>query len=454
LLVPVLFIPAPDGPSADRPAGDPFEWGRDAPWAELEARFERARARRCGPSEPHIERLATELDAALHRIEHHAPRPPGHRAWNQLEDAVFRLGVHVAACESTRWDMGRKSARDRAYRLLYGGRATLEHALLQRPRPIEPTRAGTAEPSGTPSTVIHGVEVHSGDILVSRGGAPTSALIARGNDYPGNFSHVALLHVSEAGRATVIESLIEHGVVLTSPEEYLEDKKLRIMLLRLRSDIGSRDAALPHRAATSALERAQGRDIPYDFAMDYRDPSKQFCSEVVLTAYTREGIRLWKGLTSMSSAGVARWLASFGVEHFETLGPSDLEYDPKLRVVAEWRDGDALQGDQLDNAVIDAMLEGAERGEPVGVDWLRLPLARAAKAYSVARNVMDGSGPIPEGMTATVALRVESLRRRHEAIRARLERLVRQHEEREGYFPPYWELVALARDAKRTADPL
>lgn len=44
--------------------------------------------------------------------------------------------------------------------------------------------------------------------------------------------------------------------------------------------------------------------------------------------------------------------------------PSDLEYDPQLRVVAEWRDRDTLWQDHLDNAVVDVMLESAERGEP------------------------------------------------------------------------------------------
>ena len=66
--------------------------------------------------------------------------------------------------------------------------------------------------SATPSAEILGVIVHSGDILISRGGAPTSALIARGNDYPGNFSHVALVHIDEKTNSiSIIESHIERG---------------------------------------------------------------------------------------------------------------------------------------------------------------------------------------------------------------------------------------------------
>jgi hypothetical protein len=51
------------------------------------------------------------------------------------------------------------------------------------------------EPSRTHVANVLGMAIHIGDILVSRGGAATSALIARGNDYPGNFSHVAIVYV-------------------------------------------------------------------------------------------------------------------------------------------------------------------------------------------------------------------------------------------------------------------
>ena len=39
---------------------------------------------------------------------------------------------------------------------------------------------------------------------------------------------------------------------------------------------------------------------------------------------------------------VVNWLSDFGVEHFITQMPADLEYDPQLSVVAEWRDPETL----------------------------------------------------------------------------------------------------------------
>src|SRR5262249_51800349 len=150
----------------------------------------------------------------------------------------------------------------------------------------------------------HGVRLHSGDVLVSRGASPTSALIARGHDLPGNFSHIALLHVdAERGEARLIEAHIESGVVVSRLEDYLGDRKLRILVLRPRADLPEilADPLLPHHAATQALAEVRARHIPYDFAMDARDHRAQFCSELAAAAYERCGLRLWPGLSSISS---------------------------------------------------------------------------------------------------------------------------------------------------------
>src|SRR2546422_946746 len=81
------------------------------------------------------------------------------------------------------------------------GSGAVEEAMLQHPDSGFSLLEGRREPSATPAATVHGVEIRSGDILVSRGGYPTSALIARGNDYPGNFSHVGLVHVDSISRS-------------------------------------------------------------------------------------------------------------------------------------------------------------------------------------------------------------------------------------------------------------
>lgn len=95
----------------------------------------------------------------------------------------------------------------------------------------------TGEPSFTPSAHLFGIKVHSGDLLVSRGGAKVSALISRGNDYPANFSHVALIYIDEKQRPYLIEAHIEKGVAVSSLTQYIKDKKLRCMVLRPMADL-------------------------------------------------------------------------------------------------------------------------------------------------------------------------------------------------------------------------
>jgi hypothetical protein len=451
---------------------EPFVWNHDEYWNALEERFKAARDSGCAQLAPRIEK---ELFQSHHLLSQLAvdTLAPNDSAFYEIEKIFFELGPNIAACpqklpeyirlqtrlrklvkeQSQHWEMNSPSARDRIYRLLYGSRAALEEVMLQVPADsLAALASGDDEPSQTPSTKILGVTIHSGDILVSRGGAPTSALIARGNDYPGNFSHVALVYVDEkTSVASIIEAHIERGVAISTLEEYLRDKKLRVMILRPRADLPAlvADPALPHQAATYGLQKARERHIPYDFEMNYHNSAKLFCSEVASFAYQKFGINLWMGISHISSPGVTAWLAAFGVKHFETQEPADLEYDPQLRVVAEWRDPETLYQDHVDNAVIDAMLEGAEQGERLGYAWYLLPMARVMKGYSIMRNAFGGIGPVPEGMDATAALRHKQFNQTHLAINERTLALAATFQNEHGYRPPYWELLRMAREGKR-----
>jgi hypothetical protein len=207
------------------------------------------------------------------------------------------------------------------------------------------------------------------------------------------------------------------------------------------------DKMLPHKAAKFSYERALAKQIPYDFEMNYHDNSKLFCSEVASSAYRQLGINLWMGLSSISSNGIVNWLAGFGVKYFETQEPSDLEYDPQLTVVAEWRNTESLFKDHLDNAIIEALLEQAEVGKELGYDWYMLPLARILKFYSSILNLFDEEGPVPEGMSAASALRHKKLVALHEIIIVQVELKAKNFKERNGYAAPYWRLVEFARQA-------
>jgi hypothetical protein len=470
------FIPAEESPPAAAPAhGKGFAWNQDEFWRSLEASYASARKSDCNDSAASISQGLSVLEERTADLSG-ANLAPDASAFRLLEADFFALGPHVAACpdflaayleqytrmrevvkqQSRGWDMDDRRTRDRLYRSLYGGRAAVEEIMTQHPGRVATLARGSDAPSAAPSAVMHGVELRSGDILVSRGGAPTSSLIARGNDYPGNFSHVALLHIDETSREmSVIESHIEVGVIVASAEKYLTDKKLRIMVLRLRSDLPQllTDPLLPHRAASLALNRARSGHIPYDFEMNYGDPSRLFCSEVASSVYAEYGVDLWMGVSTISSEGLRRWLASFGVRYFETQEPSDLEYDPQLVVVAEWREPATLSQDRIDNAVIDAMLEGAERGDALAYPWYHLPVARLAKAYSWALECFGYAGPVPEGMSPAAALRSQSFSHRHQHIAELVTERATRLEQEQGYPAPYWALLELAREATRETPP-
>ena len=468
----LLSYPAPDPPIPAGASGKPFTWKQDEKWKALEASFLEAREIGCRGLERRIGQGFRQAGKYLSAVDVPAVRPDA-PVLSRLETLSFGLGTAVAACperltdyvhlvtktrsllkrRSQGWDLNDRAARDRLYRLIYGGRAALEEVMLQAPPGTVPALVkGEDVPSAAPSYAFqHGV-LRSGDILVSRGGAPTSALIARGNDYPGNFSHVALFHVDETtGEPGIVESHIEMGVVVSTVEQYVRDKKLRIMVLRLRPDLPQvkADPLLPHRAAKRAHDEVKSRHIPYDFEMDFRDPSKWFCSEVASWAYRQHGVELWKGTTRMSAPGVVRWLSYFGVTHFETQAPADLEYDPQLSVVAEWRDPETLWQDHVDNAVVEALLEGADEGDTIPAPWWKLAAVRLAKGYSVVLNLFGGVGPVPEGMDATAALRNLELSRRHETMRRAVLARAEAFRQAGGYRPPYWELVRMANDVRK-----
>jgi hypothetical protein len=464
----LLVLPAPS-PEVEASGSTAFRWDADALFAALEAEFNRAAAASVEDARDEVGALEEEGDALLRAISASQDTPD--EALGRLATLQFELAVRGAAHAplldrvqaflvrarvqvmkaAALWTMSRRT-HDALYRVVFGGRIALDEALIQAgTRTLSPIVPIEEVPSEAPSIVVEGVRIHSGDILLSRGGAPTSALIARGNDFPNTFSHAALAHVDpETGEAMVVEALIETGSVLSTVDEYLESKKHRILVLRLRPDHPAlaADPLVAHRASESMLARVRRRHIPYDFAMEWDDPSSAFCSEIVYHAYREEGVDLWTLRGSMSAPGLVRWLAGLGVREFTSLVPSDLEYDPQVRAVVEWRDAPALMDFRLDNAVIDALLEEAERGSSLGYAWYALPSARVIKAYSVVEQMFGAVPTIPDGMSSATALRVDALVSTiHPTIKEELARKAADFRASNGYEAPYWTLVELARGA-------
>lgn len=475
LLYCLLLIPSPHPATpANRSTGmTNFVWNQDKLWRSLEEQMIVARQLPPAKLRSEADVLFTSIETFLSTLEQKQQSPDA-SIFREVENSLFRLAAVVSAQPQMvdryamllfrvraavkeqswrgRWDMNSFAVRSCLYRLLFGARTAVDEVIVQHAHPLAQKLEIPAAPAAGRSAQLRladgtVMDIRSGDLLLSRGDAPTSAFIARGNDFPGNFSHVALAHVDAAsGELLIIESLIHHGLVVTSASEYASNK-LRLAVLRLRPDHPKlvESPGLSHRSAAALLQRARTKRVPYDFAMNWGDPAKLFCSEVASAAYAAQDVNLWMGMSHISSPGLKRWLAGFGVEHFETQEPSDLEYDPQLLLVAEWR-GD-LRKDRADNAAIDAMLEAAEKGAQLDFPLWKLPLARVAKGASVIANLFHFHGKVPAGMDASAALRQMTLTQRHELLVARLRDRAEKFKAERGYVPPYWELLRLARES-------
>lgn len=467
----VLLIPLPSPKKKlSTPDSKPFEWKMDVFWDASEKAFLEAKSIPPLALDSVINSKTKKFDELISQFEA-VKVSPSDSILKMIESNYFEITPLIAAqnnksawyiecynrvrkkikLDARDWDMMNIDARNSCYRLLYGMRAAAEEILLQsNDDDFVTTMHVTDEPSSTPSVNMFGIKVHSGDLLVSRGGAEVSAFISRGNDYPGNFSHVAIIHIDEkSNEPYFVEAHIEKGVAIASVEEYLRDKKLRFMVMRPRHDIEEVRAnpQLPQEAAEFIYEETQKRHIPYDFKMNYYDSSKMFCSEVGSYAYKQFGLNLWEFESTIASPGIVNWLNAFGVENFITQMPSDLEYDPMLSVVAEWRDRESLFQDHLDNAITDALIGRANTGKSLKYSFWKLPLGRVIKGYSLMLNLFGRDGIIPAGMSTESALKNNSFVSMFQDCKIATLVKIEEFKETHGCLPPYWQLVKMAEDS-------
>jgi hypothetical protein len=469
-----LLLLIPDRQNNNNPAlanHQPFVWQKDSLWLKLENDFRQAKNLPAQVLDSALVTSKNNLLASFHAIENKNISATDSSLF-ALQDHFFALAPMIAVrqnelgwytaiynqlrnyikLQSQQWDMNAVQSRNAVYTSLYGMRAAVEEVMLQADSSFIPQAVLVREePSATPAVNLLGITLHSGDMLVSRGGAEVSALISRGNDYPGNFSHVAFLYIDEKTKMPwLVEAHIEKGVAVSSLEDYLKDKKLRIMAMRPRANLLEimKDSMLPHKAAKAMYTSSFQRHIPYDFKMNFYDSSQMFCSEVASFGYKMQGLQLWQAQSTISSKGVVNWLQDFGVENFVTQMPSDLEYDPQLSVVAEWRDPETLFKDHLDNAVMDAMLTQANEGERIGYNTWLLPLVRVVKGYCMVKNYFGAVGLIPEGMSATRALKNQEFVAMNKVIKDQTVAKANTFMQENKYRAPYWQLVRFAEECK------
>jgi hypothetical protein len=184
------------------------------------------------------------------------------------------------------------------------------------------------------------IAFRAGDVLLVRGTKHNSAAIARIGDVDSQFSHAAIVHVDEAGRAFVVEALIESGAVIEPLQSALQHRLARAMLFRHRdADLAARASKLIYDHVSRSLAEG-GKPILYDFSMSLAPSDRLFCSKLVRVAYedASEGkLKLPAFMTRFNASNI-RFYKRIGVTASESFAPGDLEIEPAFDLVAEWQD--------------------------------------------------------------------------------------------------------------------
>lgn len=213
-------------------------------------------------------------------------------------------------------------------------------------------------------------DLQSGDVIVSRGNAYTSAAIARIGDIDAQFSHLTMVYKDEADKLHTTEAHIEIGSVSSPFQNHLDERNARSVVLRFKGD-----PKVANKAAKYIYERVKnhstnkGKNIPYDFGMNYKDHEDLFCTEVVFEGYevaSNGELDIPLNKTKFNPK-LIRFLKQIGIavdedniDTFLTFGPGDTEFDPNFDVVAEWRNPAKMADTRQKDAVLTKMMEWIE----------------------------------------------------------------------------------------------
>jgi hypothetical protein len=184
------------------------------------------------------------------------------------------------------------------------------------------------------------IAFRAGDVLLVRGTKHNSAAIARIGDVDSQFSHAAIVHVDETGRAFVVEALIESGAVIEPLQSALQHRLARAILFRHQdAELAARASKLIYDHVSRSLAEG-GKPILYDFSMSLAPSERLFCSKLVRIAYedASEGKLKLPAFTTRFNDSNARFYKRIGVTASESFAPGDLEIEPAFDLVAEWQD--------------------------------------------------------------------------------------------------------------------
>ena len=238
-----------------------------------------------------------------------------------------------------------------------------------------------AEFKGIPS-------LQDGDLLLSRGDSFTSAVISRIGAVDNQFSHIAMVYVDDGtimgkkGKKYVIESVLNAGLTIIPLEEYLTHRKARWAIFRfkrVKGETTTPEAQILKIAGRYLATKAKTGKVCYNFTMDMHDPDCMFCSQAVAQAI--DYACNYKGVTCEQFPAYRNpALFSFPLSYtrfqpgqnplmhllnmtvLETFSPSDVEVDPRLDFVAEFRNLGFTEQARMYDMIFTKMFQWMETG--------------------------------------------------------------------------------------------
>jgi hypothetical protein len=222
---------------------------------------------------------------------------------------------------------------------------------LQPWRTESDTKPATFDPS----------QIRSGDLLVTRATALSSAGIGHFGLFDTQFSHNAMVYIEPGTqKAYTVEAYLEFGGKVQPLEKFLKKKHLgRVVVMRPDNP----EVAI--KGLSQAFTRIKkGKNIPYDEAFDDQDHTELFCSEIAQWVYDLAGdggaYPLYKSVLSSDERPL---FDTLNIQRGDLSAPSDFLIDPQFQMVAEWRDIQQLAKMRRHDAVVERLLRWHQQGE-------------------------------------------------------------------------------------------
>ncbi len=191
----------------------------------------------------------------------------------------------------------------------------------------------------------------SGDIFIVRTSNFVSAIGSRIGDEDGQFSHAAMLYIDSKGEKQIVEAMHAEGVLIIPFEEWRKnDDQMRIALFRYRDEKLAKNAAQKLYDYIHHRWRSKG-PILYDFKMA-PGVDEFYCSELVQYAFRLGGeSRIPVFPTTLHALANHTFLHDLTIEATEVFAPCDIEIEPLVDLVAEWKNYDITRSARVEDVI-------------------------------------------------------------------------------------------------------